>query len=311
MKKLVAVLLLVLIATSGYWLYISISPKEKTISVPLTVAKLKTKFSGYAIVTEDNPVWNKGEKLRDKPLYIITASPVYNFTFSATLVPENGTAKNISVTTEVVYFSKYGDSIIWSKRYASENATGVERCENSMSVNFGEIQDRIVSIEKGLGYRGKTGIAIVNTVKYEVARNGKVIEGEKKVSVPVSLDSNTYSVSDSEDEKIIAVNVNKNVRVSPSARDLAPPVALLSMSVVALCALAASDRIIRYVDDPLRKYGSIVSRGEIRNFSGNAVDVKSLKDLFGVALDTGERVIESDDSYFVIHGDTAYVFRKS
>jgi len=310
-RHMLAIALIAVAIVSAYQLHNSLTPKVKSVSSLETAAVLKTSFSGYSVVTEDNPVWKKGERLKDLPLYITTVSSLFNFTFSAELAAVNGTAKNISVLTEVLYFSKYGDDIIWSKRYSFGRDSGREKCKNSMSIDIADIQGRIVSIEKELGYKGKTEAKIVNTVSYSVVHAGKEIKGVKKFEVPITINPNTYIVETKRaEDSSIGVNTVKKVAVKPSIGDFGPPLVTLLASTGSLFAIAFSDRIVGR-RDPLKKYKAIISSGKVREFSGNVVDVKSIEDLHNIAIDTGERIIQDGESFLVIHGNTAYVFRSS
>ena len=311
LKYTLIVALIAASAISAYQLHNSLTPRVKSVSSTETVAVLKMHFSGYSLVTEDNPVWEKGEKLENLPLYITTASPVFNFTFSAEIDAGNGTAKNVSVLTEVLYYSKYGDSVIWSKIYSTRLCSGKEKCKNTMSIDVADLQDRIVSIEKELGYKGKTGAKIVNTVSYCILHAGKEIKGVKKFEIPIKIDPNTYIVETERSENSsLGVSVVKKVSVKPTLMDFGPPLAAFLISTGGLAAAVLSDRIARKIRrDPLKKYRDVISRGSVREFSGNVVDVKSMDDLYEIAMDTGERIIQDGNSFFVIHGNTAYVLK--
>ncbi len=310
LKLVIALLLITVAISSAYLTYTSLSPKKKVISVPETVATLKTSYSGYALVTEKNPVWKTGEKLKGLPVYVTTASPIFNVTFSAEIGNSAAGLKvnRLDVNTEVIYFSKYGDGIVWSKEYTSNSSSvKLSRAKTEVSVDVSDVQSRIISIEKELGYRGKTGIEVISTVNYELSCNGKVLKGVKKYTLPITLDANTYSVkSEKTGESSIIVKKEKEITVRPSVEEASLPVAVLAASVAGLCVLAftATNRSRGY-----SKYRNLISRGNIRDFSGNVVDLETFEDLLGVAMDTGERIIQSENAFFVIHGNTAYVFR--
>ena len=319
---ILSLILIAIAIASGFTLYKLSKPEYKTVKVNVPFYTVEGGYDGYAVVMEENPIWDVGEILRDKPIYISSVAPELNVSFSFKI---NGKDVNVTIceSSRVVYFSEYDDKVVWELEYLnSSKISNGDSISDTISINISELRNKIIETQKSLGFRdGKTGVKVVTDVKYSGYVDDKPVEGRKVYTLPIVIGSNTYKFNNFIKSENIERFEDRTVVIQP----------LLTYKVVSAIAMIVSLTLfgvfafIRFTFKPEnydidklkleseeKKFEKWISHGTLKSVESTArIELDSLEDLFNTAIDTNERIIYDSDrkGYFLIHNNVLYTYK--
>lgn len=330
----VLVVVLVVVAVGSGWLAASAYafPANTTEEHVVSTWSTQGSFTHEATVRSENPVFETGITLEDRPVYYRSISPVadgtYTFTYESTA---SGTATvETDLALQIRSVGENGEQVYWETTRPLESNRKTEvspgtPVRTEFSLNTSAVEHRIEEIESSLG--GTTGtlqVSVLAGYSVEGQIAGEQVQEQATYSIPLSLSGATYSFGDPgklgrQYERTEQVQVPKSH--GPVREIVAPFLAILSL--VGLAFLG----VIRYrglhsLDERERReltlrrhrseYDEWISTATLpeRVDSSDYARVESLEDLVDFAIDTDERVIEDlgQNQYIVRHEGVLYVY---
>jgi predicted flap endonuclease-1-like 5' DNA nuclease len=331
---LVAVCLAV--ALLGGWLaYTAYAAPGTTVDQqPGPAAEVRGGYDYAAIVTEPNPLYEDGETLVDRPFYFYGVSPELQGDFTYGFQAAEGGQLEVEATTVLVLRSateeETGRTVYWTDNETLASRAATVQPGGTVSVPFAintsAARLRAERIEEDLGGSpGELEASVVTRVDASGRINGRSVSESRSYQLPLSLDTSGFSVPY---DGPTVEDRTRTVAV-PVERDYGPlwrvggPLALLS-GLGGAAALVLADRRgeLDVSEADRRRLAAASARQEYDDWittarlpdsgtEGPTVEVESLEGLVDLAIDTGERVLESPDgdAYRVLHDDYVYVFR--
>lgn len=282
---LVGLLAVALVATVGAgWAYAK--PGETTATDrrhPQTVAGT---VETSAVVTGDSSVFDRGETLTDRRVYLLEATP--NLTLTGRVdAPAGATVRQRLL---VQYRVTRDDRVVWTDSRVL--AAGTEPRVGT-TVNVSRVRARARRIQEAFGAAATVGMGLRYVVDYETDR----YEGRLNATVPLTFTDRAYVVDGdlaAEETRTTPVTVTRQRSPDYATVGLLAGVALLASAGAAvllgrddLPGLAADGEALQH-----QRYAEWVSRGRLPVFAADQhVEMDSLADLVNLAIDSNERVV--------------------
>lgn len=288
-----------------------------------------TEFDHGATVERDAIVFQEGVRLRNRTLYFTSLSPVLNGTYSVRHGGSDPEPASVRAELRLVLRS-VGDE---GTEYWRESETLIRANDSSLepgeelgagfSVNVTESMRRISEIEENLSASpGGTEMIVTaeTAVQGEVGGEGYV--DTRSESLRIEPGEGTYSVFvETEGERREDMTETVERTLEPSFAAAYGPFVAALISLAGILSMVWGRR--RGVFElPPEKVDSMrferqrerldewISRGTVSGDAGETeVRLDSLEGVVDVAIDSDRRVVETDDSGFVVLvGDVRYVY---
>lgn len=276
---------------------------------------------GRGIVTEDNPIWPKGERV-SLPIYPMSISKEAEVGFSFTV---SGRDVNLTFSRElrVLYYISYDKKRIVTETYSlSKNVSSGSGFEERLVVNISDISQKIQDLSSYLRLpRQESGIEVVGVVTYSGTVNGKKVAGNQtfKGSIDLPFEGFYTIVGDSQNKTVTTTETYKTEIYTHSRKRLLYLLGMVFSGALALTALGVGlgfrpdEETLRMLEFEAEasKFSKWISRGKLEDFTPVAkVRMASLSDLVNAAIDMNARAIYDGEKgvYFVVHEGVLYYF---
>jgi hypothetical protein len=330
---LVIALALTVIAAGGAWMTYTTAINPGTHAEQHVVSSwhVNGTFDYSATVVEDSPIFDRGDVRADRTFYITNATPKLDGTFRFRL---GGTTGNATVTTQVMlvnYAETKKENIrIWEISTPLKKNKERITSKNTVTTNFTVDADTIRDLKRrlvnrhGSLYRVADMSSAVNvTTRINGTISGNRVQRVFTYSLPINSTKDYYVVEQpKKPQQEITVTQRVIVPDDPSMVSIIAVVASLVVPLGALIALVYGRHTDRF-DVPQKaraeaqraklrsEFDEWVTQGTVAAANGRTtISVDSLEGLVDVAIDSGQRAIEDEETgvYVVLDTDTRYQF---
>lgn len=290
------------------------NPPTETVTERTDEQRFATSVDTTATVTGESPLYDRGQQLRNRPVYFINATPQLTLVTN-TSVPAN---ESVAVTQRLVLeqSAERGGEPFWeSTRVLSATDQRVDdgRLTTETTVDMATVTERAAETRAAIG-----GIGTFTTrLRLQVTYETDSYDGELTTATPVTVTERAYWLDGS-----LAANRTEATPVTRQVEEPPQVGTALGMAGVGLLAflLAAAAGLV-YLRDPdldametelaRTRYDEWISRGEIPTKAEKQyIRIDTLEDLVDIAIDSGKRVIydEAYDAYGVVDADIVYYY---
>jgi hypothetical protein len=302
----------VLLVGSAGWVYTH--PPTTTVTDNTNQQTIESTLRTSAIVTGESNLYQQGAQLRDKPIYLLPATPNATLTVQTTVPPDEDV--HLTQQLELVMQATSGGTVFWERSQTLQEqqvTTSDGSLNTSATLDVPELKDRTGQIRSEIGAESSLYVFIRVTTSYETSLySGSITETS---SLRLSQDSYSF--------KPLTIGKTES---TPETREVTLPTRNVfsylvpaGVGVGVLLLAVAIELIFRRVrgQDTLAnqlyrtRYSEWISAGTISPSMGSEhVSVDSLEDLVGIAIDSRKRVLfdESEEVYVVIDGSTVYYY---
>lgn len=328
-----AVAVLVVLALAGGYVAVTTNADDRTRTTQRTAGSwtVDTGFDHGATVTNGSAVYERGDRLSNRPLYFTRVTPVLEAEY---VVRHRGTAgEPASVTLELTLVRRSvgerdGETVVfWREResLSAENASvpDDEPLRVPVSVNVEDQRARITTIEETLGVSlGTAEVVVVADLTVEGTAGGETFVETRTDRLVLEPGERTYGVTNR------SGNASTYEAVEVVERPVSPgPVRAYGSILLAVAAGLGSAGLVyaarrgKLEPSPAQReridherareeFDQWISPGVVPDGDRSTVRVASLRDAVDVAIDSNRRVIETGggDRYVVIVDDVEYVF---
>jgi hypothetical protein len=290
------------------------NPPTETVTERTDEQRFVTGVDTVAVVTGESRLYDRGERLRNRPVYFINATPQLTFVTNTT-VPEG---ESVTVTQRLVLeqSAERGDEPFWeSTRVLSATDQRVTdgRLTTETTVDMAAVAERAAETRSAIG-----GVGTLTTrVRLRVTYETDAYDGDLTTTAPVTVTERAYWLDGS-----LAANRTEATTVSRQVEEPPRLGTALGMAGLGLLAyLLAGATGLVYLRDPdldametelaRTRYDEWISRGEIPTKAEKQyIRIDTLEDLVDIAIDSGKRVIYDDsyDAYGVVDADIVYYY---
>lgn len=325
---LVVVALLALALVGGWAAYGSVAAEDEVDHRTVEAWSTTGGFEHGATVQEENEVFPVGTELSDRPVYFTEISPVLEATFSFGYDAPDGDVA-IDVEAERVVRSVDDDGFEhWSvnETLEEDGATGLgpgEEHATSFTLDVPATANETDRISESLGgTAGSVETVVVVSVTMEGTIDGEPVDRVETYELELDPGGATYSVDAPAAQERAEERTEEVVTASsPGFTGPLGPALLAFLSIGALGflaiaryngTLAPSEAELERVREAYEReeFDEWISRGslpaDLRERS--RIETATLEDLVDVAIDSDRRVIEDEDGYYVVDGDSLYVY---
>jgi hypothetical protein len=309
-----ALALVGVIALGGAWT--AAQPTETVDRVPVYQEDVSTAVDTSAVVTGNTTLYEEGETLRNKPVYLFRATP--NLTLAVNTSLEADRPADVTHRLIVRFRATRGDRTFWqhTRTYLNETRrTGNGTVSTTDTVNVSAIRTEAARFRQEVGSAGSFHVDVLLNVSYRV-RESPTYGGSMTASAPLVMDSESYLLDG--DLGASATEESFATQRTTSDPDVAGYLGFAVVGLLALAAAAGTVLVRRDIDaDDIRtrvsrnRYREWISRGEIpTGTSKRYVRIDSLEDIVDIGIDSNKRVIwnEDYDIYAVVDGDVVYYY---
>jgi hypothetical protein len=305
------------------------TPDPQRTTVQTDQQAVSTSLTATATVTGNTTLYDQGETVSDRPVYLLSAAP--NLTLRVgTNVP---TDQDVVVTQDVVLelSAARDEAVFWSERRELASTTrrvtdGRSRTTVTLDVRR-LARERLAAVKAAADEVGIVRVRILVNASYDTG----TYAGQVNLSSPVSVSGRAYEfdtpqVVERNHSTTVARPVNASVataavefpgtEASLPSRSLWWVVAGIGALVLAVFVRTVDRRIEdfetfeKYYESV--RYADWISRGKLPDSGEYArVPVETLLDLVDVAIDSEKRVIhdQAQDVYAVVDDGVMYEFR--
>ncbi|ARS90300.1 DUF5305 domain-containing protein [Natrarchaeobaculum aegyptiacum] len=328
---------IVLLAVSLFGAYATYSSAaEQTATETKTVEAWSTTggFDHGATVERENEVFEVGSELTDRTTYFTSISPALEGSFWYTYHAEDGDV-DASLELERVTRSvdEDGEEVVEHWRVnetldtaAADSFEPGEELDASFSLDVQETANETDRIEESLGGSpGTVETTIVASVSKTGVVDGDPVDRTETYELVVDTDTDVYTVDGPAheerpvDETEVVETERESVLPAPLGSTLLFVVSLLALGAVVRA--KATDRLAPPEDELKRvrreyereTFDDWISRGSILadEEPDTRIELETLEGLVDVAIDSNGRVIETDDDFVVVDGETLYAYAPS
>ena len=289
------------------------TPPTDTVSERVDVQTVSADSETSAVVTGNSTAYERGERLRNLPVYFQRISPVL------TVAVETSTPGGVDtrVTQRLVLIqeaSRDGQPFFATNRTLVEETETVSdgNMRTATDVNVTEVRQEANRIQEDFGSVGAYQVTLALAVEYRTDR----YEGTLSARTPLTFTSNAYwlggSLSDSREHART---------VTRQETEPANPAVYGGLGLLALLAFGGAGAVVyarRGIDAEAveteffhEEYRGWISEGEFpTGTSKRYVSINTLEDLVDIAIDSNKRVIFDPtlEVYAVVDGDLVYYF---
>ena len=285
-------------------------------------------YTHQATVQAETPVFERGETLTDRSVYLEAIAPVLNGTFQYSYEASAGGSLTANATLTLVLRSVGEDTEFWRDEQilateTTQSLNPTEEIDIPFSVNITDQQNRTEQIEEQLGGTpGESEIRVQSTLRLTGQRNGQPVNETITHGLTIQASGGTYSVT-TDSAATNSGRETESVRVVASygpLRSVAGPLVAV-FSVLGLvgvvggklsgwATVSESEREWIDFESERRTFDEWLTQGTVPAdaMDGQTVDVDSLEGLVDVAIDSNRRVIEdhSRNLFAVLLEETTY-----
>lgn len=312
--RIAAVLLVVgVLALAGAALTYA-SPPTETVTEQRNAQTVTVSTNTSAVVTQETPLYEEGERLVDLPVYFFSASPELTLTVR-TDVPDD---QPVAVTQRlVVHMDATRDGVaFWEETRlvaADERIVRNGTLVMRTTLNMSDLRSDVRLREGSIGDVGSFSSELRVDVSYETEQYA----GEMTASSPLTLAENAYWLdSDLEGSETESETVRREVAREP---DMGAVGTLGAVGLLALLGALGVVRVRRDGPDPEtvqrdivhQRYEEWISKGEFPTGTEKRhVFIETLEDLVDIAIDSNKRVVFDPEfsAYAVVDGDLIYYY---
>ncbi|WP_424003620.1 DUF5305 domain-containing protein [Haloarcula salina] len=331
----VAVVALLLVSLAGGWLtYVGhVDPGTTTERETVSAWETNGTFTHAAVVSEENPVYDVGTKLRGESLYIESIAPVVNGSFVFRYAASESGAIDIRIDQRFrkrKVVERGAETVtVWdaTEPLGNRSVAGVapdSQVQVPFTVNVTEERNESRRIDDRLDNPGgELRVAVVTAVTLSGRVNGHSVEQTVTYAMPVEFDGGTYSLN-----ATAATERHERTRVvevprEPGAVQRAGGPAVLGVGLLGLVGLLVSrkrnDLSLTETERARLAFESDRETFEewIHTFTLPAaaedrprVEAATLGDLVDFAIDTDNSVLADPDGdrFVVLHDGHCYVY---
>ncbi|ELY41893.1 hypothetical protein C496_08861 [Natronorubrum tibetense GA33] len=272
-----------------------------------------------AVVVQDGPLWNEGDRLENSEVYMLNASPELTLEAETELRNESdGTPINggeVSHELEVRYEATRNDQSFWNESHTVIDGSpaledGVATSETTVDVE--SYRDRQQELESELTGVGDVDMAFVLHVEYDTGTN----QGTQRESTTFRVTDTAYWL----EESVSASDTHTHRTGTLETTESQNLAAIAGLSLLGTLSLAAGAFVARRspIDEDAarravheRRYAEWISRGSIPMWIGDYhVSLDTLEDVVDVAIDTNERVVHDTQRglFAVVNDGVVYYY---
>jgi len=311
---LVAVALVVVAAVAVGGAYLAYtSPTTTTVTKQTDQQTIATGVNTSAVVTGNTTLYRRGSRLRNMPVYLLSASP--NLTLTVRTSVPAGQPVTVSQELDVVFqASRDGKAFYTDRRplvnQSARTASGVATA--SSTVNVTRLRGEIQRTQAEIGGVGTFDTRLDLAVTYRTDK----YHGRLTASSPIQITDGAYWLGSD-----LAVTRRHSTPVTRQVTEPPDPVTYLGLLGVALAALLAAGGVLygwrTFDGDALEaelvrsRYDEWISTGEFPTGTGKRyTGISTLEDLVDVAIDSNKRVLFDPDidAYAVVDSDVVYYY---
>lgn len=276
---------------------------RRTVSTSLTTA---------ATVTDNSSVYERGDRLRNQPVYLLDAAPDVALSLE-TAMPEDASAE-VDHQLELVYTAQRDGETFWQQAEPLSLETTVADGEtvSTATLSMPAVREQRSAYQSEFGQAATVSVALRSSTSYAVGS----YEGELGATHPLTVDGSSYSVEAGEASNTHSTPVTSTRTLPlrshlPFVLPLAGGGLLLSTGVLTgLTVWRSRGSPEEELADAVHhtRYGEWISTGTLPAAAGSSVQMASLEELVDVAIDSRKRVIYDPDrgAYAVLDGGVQY-----
>lgn len=313
-RQLVIILIVVgvLLMGSAGWIYTH--PPTTTVTDRTNQQTIESTLHTSAIVTGESNLYRQGAQLQDKPIYLLPATPNVTLTVQTTLPPD--ASVQLTHRLELVMQATSDGTVFWQRSQTLQKqqvTTSDGSLNTSATLDIPGLKDRVEPIRSELGTSSSLRVFIRVTTSYETS----LYSGTLSDTSSLRLSGDSYSVapltlkkteSTSETREVVLPTRNAFSYLVPAGVGTG---ALLLAVVIGFNHRRLGERDVLAAQVHQARYSEWISAGTIPpSVGGEHVEVDSLEDLVGIAIDTRKRVLfdGSQEVYVVIDGPVVYYY---
>lgn len=290
------------------------TPQVETVTEQTNEQTVRVTAGTSAIVTGNTSLYESGERLRNKPVYFINATPRLRL-HVRTDVPDG---QSVNVTQRVLLEKR----AVRDGRAFWESTTVLNATERSITdgeatttttINLDALAAEMEQRRLEIGTVGTTEVRIHVETTYETDS----YSGTLNSTTPVRITERAYWLDgDIQSNRTHATTVRRQVERPPEPTSYGGPALLGVLALVGAVGVAyishrGIDIQTAEVELSRSRYSEWISRGAFPTKTEKTyVRVDSLEDLVDIAIDSNKRVIHDEeyDAYAVVDGDLIYFF---
>lgn len=328
--------LLVVVVLGGWATYTAhAGPATTTESKPTVSWEQTGTFDHAATVQADSSLYPSGETLENRPVYFTSLSPELDGRFRTSFDPQDSGELDQTVSLSLVIREvDQGDqgadqTVYWetTDSLAEETVNGVapgEPVRVSFSQNMSAINAEINQIREDIGGSpGSLEVIVRATVDSQGSINGDTVDETTTYTMPLTLDSSTYSV-DGAEPTVESYETTQPVAVDRDSSLLTsvggPLLLVISLGLLGgivvrsdRLALSEAERAALADETDRESHDDWISTIKLPPdaFELPRAEADSLAALVDFAIDTDNCVIEDPDEtvYYVRHDGYLYSYR--
>ena len=321
--------LLILAAVGGWWTFqVHATQDVEREQVVVEQWSESTAYEHSAVITNDSLVFNKSERVRNRPVYYVNLTRELDVTYVYEHTAETG---SVNVTTDVRlrYRGVEGDTVLWqyAEPLASGRDKGVTNEDNhtvSTAIEIDSVFETIQTIERQLGAAGTIEIRIVAASSVEGTLAGQSVSETYESTMPMTVNPQTFRVLEvnTVDESGQRTETVEQP-VDPGTAEAVGSILLVLLGVGGAAGLlfaqrsgyatvSPEEREILEIRQQEQEFSEWITRGTFpseRDYEATIL-VDDLEGLVDVAIDTNKRVIKDEQLGVssVLDGDFAYLY---
>ncbi len=326
---LIGLILLTFIAGGFAYTTVTASPPEPETVVVANWSE-QGSFTHGAVVQNENPLFDTGNRLSDRPGYYQQVTPAIDGMYAYSYTAPSGDVR-VDIETTLIKQSVTTDgNVLWRDDTALDQrrVAGIspgERVTTDFEINVAESVARIDAIEEGLGAtRGetelfvRTSVTTVGTVANESVRTSHTNQ------LTIEPEGGFYTVSsDGRYEQSHPIRAEQSPDQEVADAALSPWLLLTLLALTGSIgfgimhlrghtSLSPFQRRRYERQQTRREFDDWITTGELPDSVDDPeVTVGSLEGIIDVAIDSDARVIEDAEqgAYYVVGENVVYVFR--
>lgn len=264
-----------------------------------------------AVVTGNSTLYDQGERLRNRSVYLRGATPELTLTVGATL-PADSAANATQRLTLVLQGTRDGQPFWRQERLLLDRMVAPGAGPANTTLDVPAVADRLARAREEVGGVGEFDATLRLRTTYRSDR----YEGRLNATAPLTITEQAYWIDGS-----LAAERTKSRTVTQTVTGRTDPVAVGGLGFAGLVALAGAGWVTRYhrrldadaveTEVTRSQYDEWISDGEFPSGPDKRyIRIESLEDLVDVAIDSNKRVIYDDvyQAFAVADDDLVYYF---
>jgi len=287
------------------------NPPIESVTTTTNEERIASESEVTAIVTGNTTLYERGQRLRNQPAYLLNASP--DPTLRLRTSAPSGSVVSHRIVIE--YQASRDDRAFWQERrvLSSQNATTKNgSVQSTVQMDIRQIKSRVGSVRETLGNLGTLEVEIHANVTYDTG----TYDGSHGRAITLQVTENAYWFSDGLNAVDQRATRNREKRVKDPK-----PAVYGGLGILSLIGVLSGIGVIivgRRTDPEAlneslyrERYAEWISEGEFPTETEKRyVKIESLEDLVDIAIDSNKRVIHDQtlDAFGVTDGDIVYYY---